>query len=327
MFKFINLYTKKHPMKVFSSYQLPGKLDEKFLAAGIEYSSNPHDRSLSKDEIITMAKDCDGLISLLSDKIDVEVIGSLPNCKIIANYAVGFNNIDLVSAKNHNIIVTNTPGILTDATAEITFALILAAARNIRAGELMVRENRFTGWKPELLTGPGLTNKTLGIVGAGRIARAVSRIGRAFKMNILYHSRSEKPEMHGEFVALEKLMQNSNFISLHIPLNSETRGIISASLLDMMKKDAIIVNTSRGEVIDEVHLIKLLKENRIYAAGFDVYTNEPVINPELLNLDNTVLLPHLGSATFETRIEMAHLVADNILAVLRGEDPLTPVTL
>lgn len=325
MVKFINLVPKVTSMKVFSTYHLPGNLEEKFQSHNIQYTENPFNRSLTRDEIIQMAKDCDGLISLLSDNIDKEVIGSLTCCKIIANYAVGFNNIDLDSAKANGIVVTNTPGILTDATAEITFALILAAARNLRAGEMMVRENRFTGWKPELLTGPGLSGKVLGIVGAGRIAQAVARIAVAFKMKMIYYSRSRKPEMPGEFSDLENLMRTSDFISLHIPLNPETRGLISAPMLELMKKDAVFINTSRGEIVNEKHLIGILKNNNIYAAGFDVYTNEPAIDPELLSLDNAVLLPHLGSATFETRKAMAHLAADNIIAVLTGDKPLSPV--
>ncbi len=312
-------------MKVFSTFHLPGNLRERFEPHGINYFENTTGHPLTRDEILERAVDCDGMISLLSDRIDGDLIRSLANCRVIANYAVGYNNIDLGAAREMGIAVTNTPGILTSATAEITFTLILAAARNLVPGEKMMRDNAFPGWQPELLLGHGLEGKTIGIVGAGRIARRVAEIALAFNMQVIYHSRSRKEGMPGRFTTLPDLMSTADVVTLHIPLNGETANLIPAAMLDLMKPTAIIINTARGEVIDEMHLIEMLRAKKIFAAGFDVYTNEPVVNPELLKLDNVVLLPHLGSATFETRTAMAHLAADNVIAVLTGGTPLTPV--
>ena len=316
-------------MKVFSTYHLPADLKYHFKQHNIVYSENPYDRSLTTDELISLTKDADGIITLLSDNISRKVISSLAKCKIIANYAVGYNNIDLVAAREHSIVVTNTPGILTDATAEITFALILACARRVKEGEEMVREGKFTGWKPELLLGRGLSGKNIGINGAGRIAQAVAKIANGFNMSVFYHSRNKKVEMESNFNAvyldLPELMSNSDIITLHIPLTKETNGLLSKEMLNLMKPDAIIINTARGEVLDEDYLITMLKNKKLFAAGFDVYKNEPNINPELFQLDNVVLLPHLGSATVETRKGMAILAADNVIAVLTGNPPLTQI--
>lgn len=312
-------------MKVFATFHLPGDLADRFAPHGIVYTENTTGHPLTRGEILALARDCDGMISLLSDRIDGDLIRSLTNCRVIANYAVGYNNIDLAAAREMGIAVTNTPGILTSATAEITFTLILAAARNLVRGEKMMRANAFPGWQPELLLGHGLEGKTLGVVGAGRIARRVAEIALAFNMEVIYHSRSPKDDMPGRFTTLPDLMATADVISLHIPLNEATCNLISASMLNLMKPSAIIINTARGEVLDEKHLIEMLRAKRIFAAGFDVYANEPAVNPELATLDNAVLLPHLGSATFETRRAMAHLAADNVIAVLGGGSPLTPV--
>ncbi len=317
-------------MKVFSTYHLPADLEARFSQNNIQYSENRYDRSLTTSELISLAADCDGIITLLSDNINREVISSLTKCKIIANYAVGYNNIDLATARENSIIVTNTPGILTDATAEISFALILACLRRIKEGEEMVRQGKFTGWKPELLLGRGLAGKRLGIIGAGRIGQAVTKIANGFSMTVYYHSRNKKVEMENNFNAvyldLSELMASCDIISLHIPLTPETNGLLSKKMLDLMKPEAIIINTARGEVIDEDYLITMLKNKKILAAGFDVYKNEPNINPELFHLENVVLLPHLGSATIETRTKMAELAADNVIAVLTGHPPLTQIS-
>lgn len=312
-------------MKVFATFRLPGDLKQKFAPYGIEYTENTTGRPLSRDEIVHHARDCQGLIPLLSDRIDGDLIRLLTNCRIIANYAVGYNNIDLAAARERGIVVTNTPGILTSATAEITFTLILAAARNLVPGERMMRERAFPGWQPELLLGHGLEGKTLGIVGAGRIAKRVAEIALAFRMNVICHSRSVRDDMPGRFTTLPDLMATADVVSLHIPLNEGTRNLLDASMLDLMKPTAILINTARGEVIDEKHLIRMLRDRRIHSAGLDVYTNEPDFDPGLTTLENVVLLPHLGSATFETRAAMAHLAAANVIAVLSGNPPVTPV--
>jgi glyoxylate reductase len=280
-------------------------------------------------EFIRRVKNADALICLLSDKISREVIEGMPRCKVIANYAVGYNNIAIDYAKERNIIVTNTPDVLTDATAEIAMALLLSASRNVIPGEKMVRSGAFTGWKPDLLRGPQLTGKTIGIVGAGRIGRATAVRAAAFGMKIVYYSRSKNTAFEAatgaKKVTLDRLMKTSDVISVHIPLTTETRGIINKELLSQMKPQAIFINSARGEVVDETFLISLLRQKKIFAAGFDVYTNEPVINPALLALDNVVLLPHLGSATFEARAAMAEIAARNVISVLKGKKALTQV--
>jgi glyoxylate reductase len=274
-------------------------------------------------------KDADGLICLLSDRISEEVMAAMPRCKVIANYAVGFNNVSVAYASEHAIVVTNTPDVLTDATAEIAFALILAASRNIIQGEKLVRSGGFTGWQPELLRGPQLSGKTIGIIGAGRIGKAVAVRAFAFGMKVLYYSRSRKESLEAatgaKKVLLQRLMEQSDVISLHVPLNMSTNRLLNKEMLDLMKPNAVLVNTARGEVLDESYLALLLKKKKIFAAGFDVYTNEPRINPALLALDNVVLLPHLGSATFEARAQMSEIAAQNVIAVLHGKQAITPV--
>ena len=312
-------------LKVFATYKLPGNPGALFGKEGISFSENLLPRLLRTEELIEQAAEADGIISLLGDKIDADVINKLKKCRVIANYAVGFNNIDLNAARERGITVTNTPDVLSAATAEIAFLLILAAARNLNAGEKMMRNKVFLGWSPELLLGYGLEGKTLGLVGAGRIAQKVAKMALGFGMNIIYFSRSVKPEMPGRFVPLSELMATSDVISLHIPLDETTNNLISADLLDRMKPSAIFVNTARGEVADEKHLIALLKKRNISAAGVAVYTNEPHFNHALTTLDNVVLLPHIGSATFETRTAMAHLAANNVISVLKGGEPITPV--
>ncbi len=315
-------------MKIFITAALPDIAVRRLREAGFKtlvYGGfNP-----SAEEYRKYAFDADALICLLSDKITPEIIDSIPGLKIIANYAVGYNNIDTEYAASSGIIVTNTPDILTDATADLAFALILACARNVVVGDKFLREGKFDGWKPKLLLGKDLKGKTLGIIGAGRIGAATAERAAAFGMNILYYSRSENKLLEKSIsavrVELDKLMRESDVVSLHIPLTENTKNLLDASKLDLMKKDAILVNTARGETLDEQHLIKMLKEKRLFSAGFDVYVNEPDINHKLIELENAVLLPHLGSATFDTRDRMALLAAENVINVLTGKAPVTPV--
>jgi len=300
------------------------------LLKNYEISGNNEDRFLSKEEIIKGARDASALISLLSDRIDSEVISSLPKLKVIANYAVGYNNIDIEEAKRRKIRVTNTPGALTDATADLTMALLLATSRRIVEGDRLVREHKFEGWKPGLLKGPALKGKILGIIGMGRIGKAVAGRAKAFGMNILYHNRkpllqSEEEELCVKHVSLEELLKSSDFISLHVPLMGETYHLLNEKRLSLLKPEAIIINTSRGAVIDEKALIKALKDGKIAGAGLDVYEEEPFVPQELIDLPNVVLLPHLGSATNEARREMAIMVGRNVAAVLEGKEPPNPV--
>ncbi len=316
-------------MKVYITSELPGKAVEFLRGKGYRVTVNKSGVNLTRQELIKNAKNADALISLLSDKIDREIIDNLNKCRIIANYAVGFNNIDVEYANSKGIIVTNTPDILTDATADLTMALILATTRRLFEAENFMREGKFEGWKPDLMLGFDLKGKKIGIVGMGRIGFAVAKRAVAFGMKVIYYGRSKninaETQLNARKVSLNNLMKSADIISLHVPLTPATVNLLSSEKLDLMKENAILINTARGEVIDEHYLIKMLKKKRIFAAGFDVYSNEPNINKELFSLKNAILLPHIGSATLETRAAMAMLTAKNVDAVLSGKNPLTPV--
>lgn len=316
-------------MKVYITQKLPSIAETLLKANKINYKVFPKDRPITKKELIKNAKDADALISLLTDKIDKEVIDSLTSCKVIANYAVGYNNIDVKYANSKNIIVTNTPDTLTDSTADLAITLLLACARRLFESEKFLRAGKYKTWKPELLLGYELKNKTLGIIGAGRIGQATAKRAAAFGMKIIYYNKSIKEnfenELNAKKVSLNQLMKLSDFISIHLPLNSKTFHMLNEKNLKLVKRSSIIINTSRGEVIDEKALINLLKENKIYAAGLDVFENEPFINKELLKYKNVVILPHIGSATVEARTAMAKLAAENVIGVLKLNKALTPV--
>ncbi len=316
-------------MKVFITYKIPEAGIDLLKKEGFEVKVHKGKASLSKENLIKKAKDADAIISLLSDKIDPEVIDKLNKCRVIANYAVGYNNIDVDYANRKGIVVTNTPGILTDATADLTMALLLAVARRINEAERFVLEGKFDGWKPELMLGIDLKGKTLGIIGMGRIGQAVAARAKSFGMRIIYYSRTRKSDVEKELkarkVSLNKLLKESDVISIHTPLNKDTRGLLDKEALNKIKKGAILINTARGEVVDEEELIRLLKKKHLFGAGFDVYTNEPAINKKLLSLDNVVLLPHIGSATIETRNAMSELAAKNVISVLKKGKAVTPV--
>jgi glyoxylate reductase len=316
-------------MKVFITKKLPGGIELLLKKNGHVVSVHNGKEAITKKELIKKGANADAVISLLTDKIDKEVIDSLKKCKIIANAAAGYNNIDSNYAAEKKIIVTNTPDILTDATADLAMTLMLAAARRVVEGEKIMRSGSFKGWVPDLLLGVELRNKVLGIVGAGRIGSGVARRAKAFGMKIIYTGHKKNALLEKELdavkVSLNQLLKKADVISLHLPLTAETFHLLNKDNMKLMKKSAILINTSRGEVIDEKVLVTILKKKAIFAAGFDVYENEPHINTELLKLDNTVLLPHIGSATLETRSNMALLAAENVLVVLKGKTPKTPV--
>lgn len=316
-------------MKVFITRKLPDIVEKKLSKEGIEHFTFPYKRQITKNELIKYGKTADAIISLLSDKFDAEVISNLTKCKIIANYAVGFNNIDLVAAKEKGIIITNTPEVLTDATADLTMTLILACARRIHEGERLVREKKFFGWAPDLLLGYDLKEKYLGIIGTGRIGQAVAKRAAAFGMKILYYNKSRKIDfeknLNARRLSLKMLLKKSDVISLHLPLNDKTRNLLDKEKLSLLKNSAILINTARGEIVDEKYLIEALSNHKIFAAGFDVYQNEPTVNEKLLKLQNVVLLPHIGSATIETRNKMAELAVDNVIRVLKNKIAITPV--
>jgi glyoxylate reductase len=286
---------------------------------------NPDDRSLIQDELLQHVKGKDGVLCLLSDRIDAEVFAAATGVKVFANYAVGYDNIDLEAAKRHGIMVTNTPGVLTDATADLAWALLFAVARKIVVADCYVRERKFHGWGPLLYVGHDITGKTLGVIGAGRIGTAMALKSQGFQMRVLYTSPKKNQTLEdaigAQRVEVKTLLQESDFISLHVPLLAETRHLIGQDELRLMKPTAYLINTSRGPVVDEEALVQALKEGRITGAGLDVYEEEPKLAPGLAELDNVVLLPHVGSGTIETRTKMSLMAAENILAALRGERP------
>lgn len=290
---------------------------------------NTKDKNLTHDELKKKVKGIDAILCLLSDKIDAEVISNMDKCKVISNYAVGFNNIDIDEATKRGIIVTNTPGVLTDATADLTWALILAVTRRVVEADKFLRKGKFKGWKPTLLLGTELAGKTLGIIGAGRIGTAVGLRAKGFKMKVLYFNinRNEtlEEEVGAKKVSLETLLKNSDIITLHVPLTPKTKHLIGEKEINLMKKTAYLINTSRGEVVDEKALIKALKNGRIAGAGLDVFEQEPFVPKELIELDNVVLTPHIGSATLEARTKMAIVASENIVKVLSGKIPANVV--
>lgn len=316
-------------MKVFITGKIPSAAKKLLQKEGFKVSVYNKDIAIPPDELLKRVSNADGVISLLTDKFSEEVINQLNSCKVIANYAVGFNNINLIAAKKKNIVVTNTRDILTNATADLTMSLVLACTRNVIQGSELMKSKKWKGWSAEQLLGIELNGKTFGIIGAGRIGSAVAVRAKSFGTKIIYYSRSRNTELEkltgAKKVSLDKLISASDIISLHIPLTPDTFHLIDKEKIKMMKKNAVLINTARGEVIDEAALIKALKANKLFSAGFDVYTNEPKINKELYNLKNVVLLPHLGSATFEARNGMALLAAQNVVNVLKGKKPLTPV--
>lgn len=315
--------------EIFITYDIPETGIQLLLKKGYDVEVYSGKKLISKSELIKKVKNVDAVITLLTDKIDKEVIDKMQRCKVIANYAVGYNNIDIEYAKRKGIIVTNTPNVLTDSTADLTMLLVLACIRRFNEGEKLMRGNKFEGWRPKLLLGYELKNKIFGIVGMGRIGFAVAKRAYAFGCKIIYYSNNRNVEaeqlLKARRVSLQTLVRNSDIISLHVPLTPSTKNLLSKKLLSQMKNTSVLINTARGEVIDEKFLISLLKKKKIFAAGFDVYENEPKVNPELLKLDNVVLLPHLGSATHEARNAMSELAAKNVIAVLSGRKPLTPV--
>ena len=287
---------------------------------------NPHDRPLTYDELLRQVKVRDAILTMLSDRIDVRLMQEATGLKIIANYAVGYDNIDVKVATAKGIVVTNTPGVLTDSTTDMAWALLLSITRRIVEGDRYTRAGKFVGWEPMLLLGGDLTEKTLGIIGAGRIGTAMAMRSKGWNMKVLYTTQSTRNAVLEETlgakkVDLETLLKESDFISIHTPLTEKTRHMIGAKEISMMKRTAYLINTARGTVIDEESLVNALKNKQIAGAGLDVYEEEPKLKPGLAELGNVVLAPHLGSATIETRTKMSVIAAENIIAVLNGQKP------
>lgn len=283
-----------------------------------------------RDELLEAVRGASGILSILTETIDDEVMDAAgEDLKVISNLAVGHDNIDIEAANERGIVVTNTPGVLDETTADTAFMLLLAAARRLGEAERFLRAGEWDAWGPKQFVGPDVWGKTLGIIGFGRIGQAVARRAKGFGMEILYTARSPKEEAEKELKArmmeLEELLQESDFVSIHTPLTEETQHLIGEKELGAMKSSAILVNTSRGPVVDEIALAEALENGSIFAAGLDVYEEEPKVHPKLLELENVVLAPHIGSASIETRDKMAALAAENLRAVLDGEEPSNPV--
>jgi len=311
------LLTGKIPSSVVATLESIGDLDH-FRRDGVDVM--PH------DELVARVAGKQALVSMITDAVSRDVIEAGRELKVIANAAVGYNNIDVAAARERGIIVTNTPGVLTDATADLTWALILGITRRIGEGERLVRRGAWKGWTFDFMLGAEVRGKQLGIVGYGGIGRAVAARGRAFGMRIAYTSRTPKHDPEAEAMPLDRLLATSDIVSLHCPLTPETRHLIDQPALARMKRSAYLVNTSRGPVVDEKALAWALRMHLIAGAGLDVFEEEPKVESELLALENVMLVPHLGSGTVETRTAMADLAARNVAAVLSGQSPLTPVS-
>lgn len=289
-----------------------------------EVDAYPEDRSLSNQEMKAAVVGKDVILCLLTDRIDGEILDAAPDCRLVANMAVGYNNIDVAEASRRGVLVTNTPGVLTECTADLTWALILGVARRVAEGDVEMRAGRFPGWGPLYMLGGDVAGSTLGLIGPGRIATAVARRAVGFGMKILYHGRRPSPEIEAlgaRSIGLDELLAESDFVSLHVPLSPETKHLIDASALSKMKPSAYLINTSRGPVVDEAALVQALQSGTIAGAGLDVYEDEPRMAAGLADLPNTVLLPHLGSATIATRAAMSRIAGENVVAFLRGEKP------
>jgi glyoxylate reductase len=301
------------------------------IPSDIEVDYSDSDQPLSKADLIRRLQDADGLICHIITAIDDEVLQAAPRLKVVSNVAVGFNNIDVAAARRRGVVVTNTPDVLTETTADFAWALLMAAARRVVEADQYARSDQWKVWKWDLLWGADIHGKTLGVVGFGRIGRAVARRGRGFEMRVLYcdtvrADAAVERELNATATDLDTLLRESDFVSMHTVLSPETRHLINERTLRLMKKTAILINAARGPVVDEAALVKALSEGWIAGAGLDVFEEEPRIHPGLRPLRNVTLAPHVASASHETRVAMATLAVRNCLTVLDGQAPLTPVS-
>ncbi len=297
-----------------------------FLKNHVQVDGNPTDRVLAPDELEGRVQDVDGVLALITDSISPELMDRCPKLKVVANFAVGFDNINIRGATERGILVTNTPGVLTETTADFAWTLMLATARRIVEADRFVKEGKFEAWGPRMLLGHDIFGKILGIVGLGRIGQAVARRARGFGMRVLYYDPHPVPakvaaDLEAESVALDAILRESDFLSLHVPLLDSTRHLINEDALRSMKPTAILVNTSRGPVVDESALVRALAADVIAGAGLDVYEREPVLAEGLMALDNVVLAPHIASSSHETRLRMCMMAGQNLLSGLKGNRP------
>ena len=308
------LVARKLPAAVLSKLESVGDVD---LYTG--------DGAIPREELLTRIKGKDALVSMLTEQVDKSLVDAADKLKIVANVAVGYNNIDVPYVRSRGIIVTNTPDVLTVAVADFTWALILAITRRLAEGDRLVRRGAWKGWGFDFMLGSELRGKQLGLLGFGRIAREVAAKAEAFGMSVAYASRHRVEHPTAQATSFDRLLNTSDVLSIHVPLSAETRHLIDRKALARMKRSAYLINTSRGPVVDEEALAWALEQRLLAGAALDVYENEPTVYPGLLTLENVLLVPHLGSGTVETRTAMANLAVDNIVAVLSGKPALTPV--
>lgn len=309
------LVTRKLPSSILTRLEAVGAVDL--------YSD---DGTMPHDELIARIGDKDAVVCMLTDRIDRSVIDAAARLKIAANVAVGYNNVDVPYAKSKGVIVTNTPDVLTESVADFTWALILAITRRLSEGERLLRRGGWTGWAFDFMLGTELRGKQLGIVGFGRIGQAVAARAAGFGMRVAYSGRRDLGLPGAEFMSLDRLLNSSDVVSLHVPLSNDTRHLIDKKAIARMKRSAYLINTARGPVVDEEALAWALQQHLLAGAALDVYENEPAVHSDLLRLENVLLVPHLGSGTTETRLGMAALAVDNVVAVLSGKPPLTPIS-
>lgn len=310
-------------MKVYITRQLPDEALS-IIRQAAEMEVWDEDRPVPRNVLREKIRDTDGLLCLLTDKIDGDLLDNAPNLRVVSQMAVGVDNIDVAACRARNVVVGNTPGVLTETTADLAFALLLAIARRIVEAERFLRAGQWQTWSPMLLVGPDAHHATLGIVGMGRIGYEMARRAHGFQMNLLYSSRSPHPDAEQDFgakrVDLNALLMESDFVSLHVPSTPETRHLIGAEQLARMKPSAMLINTARGPVVDQAALVNALRDHQIAGAGLDVFDVEPLsLDDPLLTLDNVVLLPHIGSASIATRTRMAVLAAENLIAGIQGK--------
>jgi len=312
--------------RVLVTRNLPGTALET-LKARVEVVANEEDRTLTREELLTLCAGMDGILCLLTDTIDAAVMEAAgPQLTVISNYAVGYNNIDVAEATRRGIMVTNTPGVLTEATADMAWALLFAAARRVVEGDRLTRSGGFTGWSPTLLLGAEIRRRTLGLIGLGRIGEAMVKPAHGFAMRVVYYDIKRRPPAEEEalgvtYLPLPELLAVADFISVHVPLLPETHHLIDEAALRRMKPTAILINTSRGPVVDEQALVRALREGWIAGCGLDVFEDEPRLAPGLADCPNAVLTPHIASATLATRSKMAEMAVENLLAALEGQRP------
>ena len=314
-------------MKIFVTRKIPGNSLDRLYSSGNEVIVSDFDRPLTEEELLDKGKGADALLTLLTDKINGEVVDAIgPQLKIVSNYAVGFDNIDVPALTERGVVVVNTPSDeVNEAVAEHTWALLLALARRVVEADEAVKRGAYSGWEPAIFLGVNLIGKTLGIIGLGRIGSMVARRAKGYNMRVLYNKRSPDPEAEKElgveYRDLDRLLGESDFVSLHVPLSDETRHMINDQTLNKMKRGSFLINTARGPIVDEHALVDALRNGHLSGAALDVFDNEPNVNPELINMENVVLTPHIASATWEARNKMGELAVDAILKTLNGEKP------